>query len=448
MKLSKPGWLSALLEEAVGAHIPQGASAALEGAKALPMGRGRARRYLRGFLRESGLLFGTPAQRGTQATRAAEEVLFIAVLRIFARIALDIAVLADAPPGPRNEQVLLLLAASAGQLPQAEEIHRRIVRMGPQWPLPAKLWRKVESELEERAMSLSGDPYYGLLLHNGSLYADAQLFGRLAIDYFARAHFSAEAAGRRLRFAAQQKALLVEVLTALACSERRPSFPARRAILRQVEDLRLPKEMASELRRRVKRCFERRPALAALVKGVRSADLRRFILEQTLLASLVEGRRSPGELAFVSELSARLGFSSEEVASIQVGVAEFYAKNREVVDVFTVSPGAQLLGQEMVDSMQRTLEKNFHRLLTEVKRTGELSVLLSRAARGQKLSGEERRRMREQLIDVAKAVPALAIFAAPGGILLLIALAKVLPFNLLPSAFHEEPQKGEERRDA
>jgi hypothetical protein len=46
--------------------------------------------------------------------------------------------------------------------------------------------------------------------------------------------------------------------------------------------------------------------------------------------------------------------------------------------------------------------------------------------------------MRSQLIDVAKAVPALAIFAAPGGILLLLALAKVLPFDLLPSAFREE----------
>ena len=63
------------------------------------------------------------------------------------------------------------------------------------------------------------------------------------------------------------------------------------------------------------------------------------------------------------------------------------------------------------------------------------------AARGQKLSAEERRKMRAQLIDVAKAIPALAIFAAPGGILLLIALAKVLPFNILPSAFQDETEE-------
>ena len=47
--------------------------------------------------------------------------------------------------------------------------------------------------------------------------------------------------------------------------------------------------------------------------------------------------------------------------------------------------------------------------------------------------------MRAQLIDVAKVLPALAILAAPGGLLLLAALGKVLPFNLLPSAFQDEP---------
>ena len=43
--------------------------------------------------------------------------------------------------------------------------------------------------------------------------------------------------------------------------------------------------------------------------------------------------------------------------------------------------------------------------------------------------------MKAQLIDLAKAVPALAIFAAPGGLLLLPLLAKLLPFNVLPSAW-------------
>jgi hypothetical protein len=85
------------------------------------------------------------------------------------------------------------------------------------------------------------------------------------------------------------------------------------------------------------------------------------------------------------------------------------------------------------------LGRYYGRLRREVRETGELYHLLARAARRQPLTPEERRRMREQLIDVAKVLPALAIFAAPGGMLLLIVLGKVLPFSLLPSAFREDP---------
>ena len=56
--------------------------------------------------------------------------------------------------------------------------------------------------------------------------------------------------------------------------------------------------------------------------------------------------------------------------------------------------------------------------------------------------------MKVQLIDLAKAVPALAIFAAPGGMLLLPILAKVLPFNVLPSAWDakERPRAASKKR--
>ena len=54
--------------------------------------------------------------------------------------------------------------------------------------------------------------------------------------------------------------------------------------------------------------------------------------------------------------------------------------------------------------------------------------------------------MREQLIDLAKTIPALAIFAAPGGLLLLPILFKLLPFNLLPSSFVDDAKASEARR--
>ena len=103
------------------------------------------------------------------------------------------------------------------------------------------------------------------------------------------------------------------------------------------------------------------------------------------------------------------------------------------------------MGEEWVDEMSTTMKKNYRALLKEIRETGELSKLLARAARGQKLTSEEKSAMREQLINVAKTVPALAIFAAPGGLLLLIALAKVLPFEVLPSSFRDEPDEREQK---
>ena len=120
----------------MGAWLPDTGSRAASDASRLPAGQGRAR-CVRGILRESGLLFGTPNMPtlGAEA-KGPEEQFFLAVLRVFTRIALDVAAQADAAPGPRPEQVLLLFAALSGELDAAEAIHRRIERAAKSWPLP------------------------------------------------------------------------------------------------------------------------------------------------------------------------------------------------------------------------------------------------------------------------------------------------------------------------
>ncbi|HZI02606.1 MAG TPA: hypothetical protein VEZ71_01210, partial [Archangium sp.] len=117
MDLGKAGWLSSMLEESVAAHARVPAPLVPPGLSESSSGRARARSYLRRMLRASGLLYGTPADGGVPTegassepagTAAPEEVLFRAVVRTFARMALDIAALAGVPPGPRREQLLLL----------------------------------------------------------------------------------------------------------------------------------------------------------------------------------------------------------------------------------------------------------------------------------------------------------------------------------------------------
>ena len=92
MALGKTGWLERLIRDGVTKHRADRESRSMREALALPPGRGRARRYLRGILRESGLLFGTPQVLALGAEGAGpEEQLFVAVLPVFTRVAIHLA---------------------------------------------------------------------------------------------------------------------------------------------------------------------------------------------------------------------------------------------------------------------------------------------------------------------------------------------------------------------
>ena len=87
--------------------------------------------------------------------------------------------------------------------------------------------------------------------------------------------------------------------------------------------------------------------------------------------------------------------------------------------------------------VEAAVRRNLAAVVVEIRQTGELAALLAKSSRT-KLTDEEWAKVREQLTDVVKTIPALAIFALPGGMILLPILLKLLPFDLRPSAFRPE----------
>ena len=79
------------------------------------------------------------------------------------------------------------------------------------------------------------------------------------------------------------------------------------------------------------------------------------------------------------------------------------------------------------------LEKNKNSLIQELKESKELIFLIKESAT-RTLTDEEKGKVKEQLLDICKSIPALTVFMLPGGALLLPLLIKMIP-NLLPSAF-------------
>ncbi len=85
------------------------------------------------------------------------------------------------------------------------------------------------------------------------------------------------------------------------------------------------------------------------------------------------------------------------------------------------------------NSIQALLELNKKRLMLEIKQSKELMQLLSKST-SQDLSDEEWKKVKDQMLDIFKSIPALAIFLLPGGALLLPLAIKLIP-QLMPSSF-------------
>ena len=86
-----------------------------------------------------------------------------------------------------------------------------------------------------------------------------------------------------------------------------------------------------------------------------------------------------------------------------------------------------------VDEIKEAIQINKKRLAKELQESKEL-VFLIRKSITTSLTDEEKAKVKEQMIDICKAIPAFTVFMLPGGALLLPLLIKLIP-DILPSAF-------------
>ncbi|MDG1528307.1 MAG: LETM1 domain-containing protein [Polaribacter sp.] len=89
-----------------------------------------------------------------------------------------------------------------------------------------------------------------------------------------------------------------------------------------------------------------------------------------------------------------------------------------------------------IQDIKESIHKNKLRLGKEIRESKELFSLLTKSTH-KKLTSEEKKKVKEQLLDICKSVPALAVFMLPGGALLLPLLIKLIP-DILPSSFRED----------
>ena len=89
-----------------------------------------------------------------------------------------------------------------------------------------------------------------------------------------------------------------------------------------------------------------------------------------------------------------------------------------------------------LEEIKLLLQKNKKLFLKEVSESKELVFLLKKSITVD-LSKEEKEKVKEQMLDICKAIPAFTVFMLPGGALLLPLLVKMIP-TILPSSYRED----------
>ncbi len=162
---------------------------------------------------------------------------------------------------------------------------------------------------------------------------------------------------------------------------------------------------------------------------------KRYILDLTSMAVWNDKKLDVGEQTFMSALGAELQVHNTVVHESIHLVKAFINDHKDQISYFNYSHPALHFYQQTSRTVSVLILRNKKRLIKEISESKDLMILLGQST-VRDLSKEEKKQVKQQLLDICKTIPSLAIFILPGGGLLLPLLVKFIP-QLLPSAFNE-----------
>ena len=113
-------------------------------------------------------------------------------------------------------------------------------------------------------------------------------------------------------------------------------------------------------------------------------------------------------------LAAAFGFDGGEVQQLHQETEQLLRKQTRIKHGLTATGLVHRSLRITQEQVEASIKRNLGAVVAEVRETGDLMALLAKSTR-ESLTSEESARMRAQLVDICRTVPALAVFAAPGG---------------------------------
>lgn len=164
-------------------------------------------------------------------------------------------------------------------------------------------------------------------------------------------------------------------------------------------------------------------------------NVKRFLLDISALTVFCNHESADEERTFLDELGDWLLLGDSDVEQAIILAQHFVLENQNSISYLKDASSVENMMNSVSKRWIKILGRNKDKLAVELKQSKELVSLIRKSA-GTELTKEEKEKVKTQFMDIAKSMPALAIFLLPGGALLLPIVLKVIP-NLVPSAFRE-----------
>lgn len=141
------------------------------------------------------------------------------------------------------------------------------------------------------------------------------------------------------------------------------------------------------------------------------------------------------EQDFLNRLGKDLNLEDNYIVEATQAIDTFYKKHKNKIALLSSKNIVKTFYDNSSRMVIKLISRNSKRLLKELRESKELMKLLSQST-VRNLNNEEQKKVNDQLLDIFKSIPSLAIFMLPGGALLLPLVIKFIP-KLLPSAFDD-----------
>jgi hypothetical protein len=164
--------------------------------------------------------------------------------------------------------------------------------------------------------------------------------------------------------------------------------------------------------------------------------LKKYFLEMAILTIWADRIVTHSERAFLNKLTIKLGLNKEDLDNSKLAIESFVVQNWKHVYYLQHKENYKIISDRLLNRAALITKRYKNRIGQEIHESKELIELLHKS-RKTELSPEEKKKVRMQLIDILKTLPAFVIIALPGTFLTLPILLKILPKSAFPSAFQD-----------